>query len=138
MKIEFVIPLPPRTKKNSARVVRMGNFTKVLPSVAYEKYARLAKQYMPTVVTIDEPVNVKAVFYTDSTRPIDLANLLNGLDDILKDNKVVVDDNTDIIATHDGSYVVKKAKVPRTEVTITYKPKGWLKEKEAERENLLL
>lgn len=119
MKIEFTIPLPPRTKKNSSRVVKCGKLTKVLPSKAYERYARLAKQYIPCIPTIDYPVNVRAVFYTDSIRPIDLANLLNGLDDILKDNGVVADDNSDIIAGHDGSRVFKKDKVPRTVVTIT-------------------
>lgn len=116
---KFTIPLPPRTKKNSSQVVKCGNSTKVLPSKAYERYSRLAKQYIPCIPTIDYPVNVAAVFYTDSTRPIDLANLLNGLDDILKDNKVVLDDNSDIIYSHDGSYVVKKDRIPRTVITIT-------------------
>jgi len=52
-------------------------------------------------------------------RRVDLPNLLEATDDILKDNFVVVDDNCSVIATHDGSRVEYDKQNPRVEITIT-------------------
>lgn len=67
---------------------------------------------------IDYPVNVKAVFYTESRRRIDLTNLLEALDDMLVKAEVLQDDCRDIIASHDGSMVYWDKENPRIEVEI--------------------
>ena len=36
--LSFTIPGRPATKKTSQRVVRRGRYTKILPSLLYEKY----------------------------------------------------------------------------------------------------
>ena len=36
--LKFTIPGRPSTKKTSQRVVRRGRYTKILPSLLYEKY----------------------------------------------------------------------------------------------------
>ena len=43
--LKFSIPGRPSTKKTSQRVVRRGGFTKILPSLLYEKYEKHCKEY---------------------------------------------------------------------------------------------
>lgn len=44
--VKFVIPLPPVTKKNSQRIVRMGGKPIVIPSATYTAYEREAIKYL--------------------------------------------------------------------------------------------
>jgi hypothetical protein len=69
---------------------------------------------------IDRPVNVKALYFVDlkGNSKIDLANLNSALHDILVLYRVVVDDNSRIIAGTDGSRVFPVDKDPRTEIYI--------------------
>ena len=67
---------------------------------------------------INCPVNVKAVFYTQTRRKIDLTNLLEAVDDMLVYTDVLADDNRDVIAGHDGSRVFYDKKNPRIEIEI--------------------
>lgn len=116
----FTIPLNPVTKKNSQRIVRNGNRSFLLPSKAYEEYEREAIWHLPKP---DEPiktrVQVTGIFYMKTNRIVDLPNLLEALDDVLTAGGVVADDNSRIIASHDGSRVRYDKHNPRTEVTIT-------------------
>jgi Holliday junction resolvase RusA-like endonuclease len=68
---------------------------------------------------IDFPVNVKCLFYMPTRRRCDLTNLLEAIDDVMVAAEVVVDDNSTIIAGHDGSRVLYDKENPRTEVVIT-------------------
>ena len=68
---------------------------------------------------INQPVNVKCIFYRDSERSCDLTNLLEAIDDILVKYGVLADDNFKIIASHDGSRVFVDKVKPRTEIEIT-------------------
>ncbi len=43
--LSFSIPGRPATKKTSQRVVRRGGFTRILPSLLYEKYEKHCKEY---------------------------------------------------------------------------------------------
>ena len=43
--LKFTIPGRPSTKKTSQRVVRRGGFTRILPSLLYEKYEKHCKEY---------------------------------------------------------------------------------------------
>ena len=52
-------------------------------------------------------------------RKVDLTNLLSATCDILVKYSVIVDDNRDIVAAHDGSKVLYCKESPRTEIEIT-------------------
>lgn len=68
---------------------------------------------------INYPVNIKAIFYTESKRRIDITNLLSALDDMLVKAEVIEDDCRDIVASHDYSRVYWDKENPRIEVEIT-------------------
>ena len=50
-------------------------------------------------------------------RKVDLANLLNAIDDAMVKAELLADDNRDIIAGHDGSRVYYDKQKPRIEIT---------------------
>ena len=117
--MEFTINLKPITKKNSQRIIVCHNRPMILPSKAYLKYEKECKPYMPKGETIDYPINVKAVYYMPTRHRVDLTNLHEALHDILVKYGVVLDDNSKIIVSTDGSKVLYDKENPRTEVTIT-------------------
>lgn len=119
--VEFTIKLKPITKKNSQQIVTGKNGRPfIIPSAAYKKYEKACKPFMPKVAEpIDYPVNVKAVFYMQTKRKVDLTNLHEALHDILVKYGVLEDDNFKIIQSTDGSRVSYDKWNPRTEVEIT-------------------
>lgn len=134
---QAVIPLNPRTKKNSQEIMfkasaKNGFYKKTkyglkyvgIPFIAqnerYKQYENDASWFLKRISKpISEPVNVKCVFYRDSERKVDLNNLLEAITDILVKYKVISDDNYKIIAAHDGSRVYVDREHPRTEIIIT-------------------
>ena len=74
--------------------------------------------FMPHIMTIDKRINVKAIYYMSTRRKVDLPNLHNALHDVLVAYRVVTDDNSNIIASTDGSRVMYDKTNPRTEVEI--------------------
>lgn len=117
--INFTIPLNPVTKKNSGRMVIAGNRRKLLPSKAYEQYEHDCGFFIPhRGEKISEPVEITCRFYMRTRRKVDLANLLNAIDDILVHYGVIEDDNSKIVVSHDGSRVLYDKENPRTEVSI--------------------
>ena len=121
--MNIILTGAPRTKKNSQRIIRIGRGSRILPSEAYLDYAgecgiQLLAQ-RATNAGIDYPVNVACVYYMPTRRRVDLVNLLEATCDILKDNFVVMDDNSGIIAGHDGSRVAYDKNNPRVEIEIT-------------------
>lgn len=121
MAIKIVIPLNPVTKKNSLRVVRTAyGKPRVLPSEQFERYEKDALKLLPKRRTIDYPVNVRALFYMKTRRKVDLTNLLEALDDVLVKARIIDDDNSRLIVSHDGSRVLHDKTNPRTEVTIIH------------------
>lgn len=118
--IKFRIPLAPVTKKNSQRILAgQGGRRFVAPSEAYKAYEHDAAWFIPKGVCIDEPVNIRAIFRMPTRRRVDLTNLLESLDDVLVKAGFLADDNSLIVAGHDGSRVVYDKSNPGTEVTIT-------------------
>ena len=130
----FTIEVPPITKKNHQEIRKRKKRTAdgklkevnyIDQSKAYERYERAAAFYIPWPEKlglsgpIDEPVNVKAVYYMGSHRKVDKTNLESALADVLVAAKLLADDNRDIIASTDGSIVLYDKEHPRTEVTIT-------------------
>lgn len=123
----FVIDIPPITKKNHQEIHKRSTdgIRFIDQSQAYKRYERAAAFYVPWPEKlgysgpIDEPINVKAVYYMGSKRKVDKTNLESALADVLVNAGLLADDNRDVIASTDGSIVLYDKDHPRTEVTIT-------------------
>ena len=134
---QAIIPLEPRTKKNSLVIKyrhsqgqngvykRIGGSVKyvgipfISQSDIYKDYARECGYFLKRPQKpITERVNVRCIFYRQTRRMVDLNNLLAAATDILVDNGVLLDDNFNIIIGHDGSRVFIDNKNPRTEIYI--------------------
>ncbi len=123
--INFIIPINPITKKNHGQIItnkRTGRHV-VLPSKQYLAFEKACLPYFERVKSeinvINYPVNLGCVFYTETRRRVDLANLLNAIDDAMVKSGLILDDNRDIIAAHDGSRVFHDKHNPRIEITIS-------------------
>lgn len=110
----------PITKKNSSRIAKKGNKRFVIPSDQYIRYAKDCKKQITGKHRkhIDSPVNVRALYYMQRRYKVDLTNLLNATNDILVDCGVLADDNSKIVAAHDGSRVLYDKNNPRVEIYI--------------------
>ncbi len=117
--MEFTIKLPPITKKNHSQIIIAGGRPRVIPSKQYIQYEKDCQFFMPRILTIDKPINVKAIYYMPTRRKVDLTNLHAALHDILVSYRVIADDNSSIIVSTDGSRVMYDKDNPRTEVEIT-------------------
>lgn len=121
--IEFTLPIRPATKKNSGQIVMRGKYPVLLPSKQYLAFEKACLPYLKhvkaNVGVINYPVNIQCIFFTETKRKIDLTNLLNAIDDAMVKSGLIVDDNRDIIAAHDGSRVFHDKHNPRIEVKIT-------------------
>lgn len=114
---------PPRTKKNSARILQAGGRRFVAPSAAFAEYqARCLRQIRqcpePLPSKISTPVNVRCVYYMPTRRRVDLVNLIEATCDILVKAGVLEDDHCRIVAGHDGSRVEYDKENPRAEIWI--------------------
>ena len=113
--IRIILYGDPRTKKNNARIYGR----KLLPSKAFCDYeGECLYQLLPVREKIDYPVNLKAVYYMQTRRKVDLVNLLEGTCDILVKAGILEDDNSKIVASHDGSRVRYDKSDPRVEVEL--------------------
>lgn len=92
----------------------------VIPSKLYKEFETKCLKEIPNEYkqNINYPVNIKAIFYMESRRRVDLTNLLEALDDMLVKAKVIEDDCRDIVASHDGSRVYWNKENPHIEVEI--------------------
>ena len=120
--LKIVLDLCPRTKKNSQQILtnKKTGRSFIAPSGAYKAYEKAALSLMPKGVRvgIDYPVNVRYLFYMDTHRIVDLLGLEQAADDILVKAGVLADDNSRIVAGHDGSRVLYDKEHPRTEIEI--------------------
>ena len=117
--LEITIPVAPRTKKNSQRIVIVHNRPLIMPSKLYKDYEKACGEFVPKLeAPISCKVNVKCLYYMPTRRKCDLNNLLEATTDMLVHYKVVEDDNYTIIAGHDGSRVYYDKENPRTEIFI--------------------
>ena len=121
--IKFTLPVRPATKKNSGQIVMRGKYPVLLPSKNYLQFEKNAMPYFLNVKNqigvINYPINLQCVFYMETIRRVDLANLLNAVDDAMVKAELLIDDNRDIIAGHDGSRVYYDKVNPRIEIEIT-------------------
>lgn len=118
--LEFTIYGRPITKKNSSRIVVSKGKTMLLPSKQFVQYEKdCLKQLTGTHRKgVDNKINLKAVYYMPTRHRVDLVNLLEATCDILVKGKVIADDNSNIVASHDGSRVEYDKNNPRVEIEI--------------------
>lgn len=120
--INFTIPIQPRTKKNSQRIVLVKGRPIIMPSKLYKEYEKECGKYLPHLDNpIDYPINLKCIYYMPTKRRVDLCNLEEAISDILTKYKIINDDNRNIIASYDGSVVLYDKSNPRTEIYINKK-----------------
>ena len=97
----------PRTKKNSARILKSrsgGRF--VAPSKAYVDYETdCLRQIKRPRSPISARVNVRCVYYMKTARRVDLANLIEATTDILVKAHVLEDDNSTPLQMVSGNCV---------------------------------
>lgn len=110
----------PRTKKNSQRIVARPNGARFIkPSAQYETYERnCLSQLYGKRWQLEGPLNLRCEYYMATRRKVDLCNLLEASCDILVKAGVIVDDNSTVVAGHDGSRVRYDKTNPRVEITI--------------------
>ncbi len=120
----FIIPLHPAVKKNSQRICinKRTNKPFILQSKLHNEYEEAASYYLQQQrppAPINKPVTVCAKYYVKDHRKRDTTNLNQCLHDLLVKNKILADDNYNIIASTDGTRVYYDKDNPRTEITIT-------------------
>ena len=108
----------PRTKKNSQRLIVAGGRPRIIPSKEFKVYESDCLRQLAYADRIPGPVNVSCVYYMPTRRRVDLVNLLEATCDILVTAGILEDDNTNIIAGHDGSRVLYDKNDPRVEIEI--------------------
>lgn len=126
MDIEFTIPVKPRTKKNSSSIVTLKNGrTLLLPSKYYKAFEKEVVNYVVSLFgnleAIDKPINLCCVFYKEKNHRSDLVGYLQAIQDALVKAGMLLDDNSNIVASTDGSRVELDRENPRIEVKITWK-----------------
>lgn len=125
MEWRLVLRGTPRSKKNSSRIGYVGGKPRIFPSRQYKEYEESVGWQLGKLrgENIASPVNVKCVYYMPTLARVDLVNLLEGTCDVLVRYGVLEDDNSRIVASHDGSCVRYDKENPRVEVTISTKRK---------------
>lgn len=121
--LNITIPLNPITKKNSQRIIKNRATGKplIIQSETYKQYEKDCALFLRKHSQrdpIEEPVNLRCLFYRKDRRGIDLINLLEAIQDILVKYGVLKDDNSKIVASTDGSRVFYDKDNPRTEIYI--------------------
>jgi Holliday junction resolvase RusA-like endonuclease len=113
----------PITKKNSSRIVQARGRIMVIPSKQYVEYLNACRWQINVLklgeMKISSPINLQCVYYMPTRHRVDLVNLLEATCDILVECGVLADDNSKIVASHDGSCVLYDKNRPRVEITIT-------------------
>ena len=122
MEIKIILEGNPATKKNSMQVGhnKYTGRTFLTQNRRYKEYEKqcLMQIRKLEIEEINEPVNVRCVYYRDSLRRCDLPNLINATLDILVKGHVISDDNFGIVESLDGSRVFIDKENPRVEIII--------------------
>lgn len=93
----------------------------VIPSKEYKKYEKDCAEFIDALPfqKFDCPVNVECHYYMPTRRRVDLVNLQEATLDVLVKYGILLDDNSNIVASMDGSRVFYDKENPRTEIEIT-------------------
>lgn len=125
MQIKITLPVHPVTKKNSQQIITNPKTGRpfIIPSKQFRDFEKDCKPYMLQIKNeigvIKYPVNIKCIFFVDRRLKYDLTNLLEAIDDVLVNYGILLDDNRDILASHDGSRVFYDKLNPRIEIEIS-------------------
>lgn len=125
----YTIPLDPRTKKNHQMIAGSGAKCPVChkparqfvrQGTAHEKYHLEAEHFLSPRPSepIDFPIWVRYEFHMQTKRRVDKRNLGACTDDLLTDARIIKDDCSSIIVSHDGERVFYDKDNPRTEIYI--------------------
>ena len=119
--MKITIPGKAITKKNSQRILYRNGRAFIAPSAAYERYEREAGCHLTPRPRkpLTGPLEVKCLYYMPTHHRVDLTNLLEATDDILVKYRIIEDDHSGVIVSHDGSRVLYDHDDPRTEIYIT-------------------
>lgn len=120
--MKIVLHGRPITKKNHQQIRknRATGARFIAQADAYTDYEAACIWQITAKVRrrIDFPVNVRCVYYMPTLHKVDLGNLLAASCDILVKASVIEDDNSRIVAGHDGSRVRYDKERPRVEIFI--------------------
>ena len=125
----YVIPMDPKTKKNSHRIAGCGKRCPVCGKYAKQfvrnadkttEYGFKAAQHLQPkpVKPISGPVQLVYKLYTGTWHRKDDLNLYEALDDILVTNGILKDDDRKTIRSRDRSRVLYDKENPRAEIYI--------------------
>lgn len=121
----FTIPIAPVTKKNSSNIFynKVTGKRFICPSNRYRQYENdffIINEYIKEDFNfpIDFPINLEAHYYMPTKRKVDLINLHSALHDCLVKKGIILDDNSNIIVSTDGSRVWYDKDFPKTVVII--------------------
>ena len=119
--MKIVIGLTPITKKNHGQIIRVHGKPIVIPSKQYRKYEKDCAPFLLPYAhqNIKDRVNVCCKYYMPTKRRVDLTNLLQSSMDLLVAYGILADDNSNIVASMDGSRVLYDKTFSRTEIEIT-------------------
>lgn len=120
MTTEIIIPGRPITKKNHSQILRTRDGRPFLaPSKQYREYQESAGWHIKGKgLKLNGRYNMRCVYYMPTRHKVDLANLIAASCDILVHYGVIEDDNSEIVASHDGSRVCYDKAAPRAEITL--------------------
>ena len=122
--INITVSGRPITKKNSQRIITNSRTGRpmILPSAPFKKYQ---KDFIKQTIkhrpkqAIDEPINLKTVYYMPTRHRVDITNLMSATHDLLQDAGIIKDDDMKIVKSVDGSRVEYDKENPRVEITIS-------------------
>lgn len=127
--LSYTIPLDPRTKKNHQMIAGAGARCPVCRKPvrqfirqgrANSEYAFHAARFLNPKPDkpLDKPVHIRYLFYMQTHRKVDGLNLAAATDDLLVSERIIADDNANIVKSHDGTRVLYDKQNPRTEIYI--------------------
>ncbi len=101
------LPLLCRSKKNSQQIIWVNGKQRIIQSKYYYQFEKDCGYFLSKYAKhINYAINLKCLFYTPDRRRRDLCNLLEAIQDILVKYGVIVDDNSEIVASVDGSRIL--------------------------------
>lgn len=115
---KIILPLAPRTKKNSQQIIMVKGRPMIIPSKAYKQYEKDCGAFLTHVEPFLSPCNVKCLYYMPTRRRVDLVNLQEATLDILVRYGILIDDNSNVVVSMDGSRVLYDKENSRTEIYI--------------------
>jgi len=117
--MKIVIPIAPHTKKNSQQIITVKGRPMIIPSKQYKQYEKDCGYFLTHVEPFLSPCNVKCLYYMPTHRRVDLVNLQEATLDILVHYGILIDDNSNVVVSMDGSRVLYDKENARTEIEIT-------------------